>query len=117
MASISLAGTVTGKQGDSPVTIKQFDSGDSIATFSVADREYVYTKPGEESKGQFYRVEVRGKAAQIASDRLQRGDKISVVGQLVQRDYQDKTYLDVKNARITYLEARRDGGGGGGDAF
>ncbi len=117
MASISLAGTVTGKQGDSPVTVKQFDSGDSIATFSVADREYVYTKPGTESKGQFYRVEVRGKAAQIAADRLPRGDQIAVTGQLVQRDYQYQVYLAVKNARITYWEARRDGGGGGGDAF
>lgn len=116
MASISIAGTVTGKQGETPVTVKQFDSGDSVATFSVADREYVYTKPGEEQKGQFYRVEVRGKAAQIAADRLQRGDKVGVTGQLVQREYQGKTYLDVKNARLTYLEARREGGGGG-DAF
>lgn len=108
MASISLAGTVTGKQGESPVTVKTFDSGDSVATFSVADREYVYTKPGTESKGQFYRIEVRGKSAQIAADRLQRGDKVAVTGQLVQRDYDGKTYLDVKSARITFLEARRD---------
>ncbi len=117
MASISIAGTVTGKQGENPVTVKQFDSGDSVANFSVADREYVYTKPGTESQGQFYRVEVRGKAAQIAADRLQRGDKIAVTGQLVQRVFNDKTYLDIKNARVTYLEPRRDGGGGDGDAF
>ena len=116
MASISLAGTVTGKQGESPVQIRQFDSGDSVASFSVADREYVYSKPGEESKGQFYKVEVRGKAAQIVADRLQRGDKVAVHGQLVQRDYNEKTYLDVKNARVTFLEARKDTGGGG-DAF
>ncbi len=117
MASISIAGTITGKQGEPAVTVKQFDSGDSVATFSVADREYVYSKPGEDAKGQFYRVEVRGKSAQIASERLQRGDKVGVTGQLVQRDYQGKTYLDVKNARLTYLEPRRDAGGGGGDAF
>lgn len=116
MASISIAGTVTGKQGDNPVTVKQFDSGDSVATFSVVDREYVYTKPGAESSGQFYRVEVRGKSAQIAADRLQRGDKVGVTGQLVQREYGGKTYLDVKNSRITYLEPRREAAGGG-DAF
>jgi single-stranded DNA-binding protein len=108
MASISLAGTVTGKQGEPAVTVKTFDSGDSVATFSVADREYVYSRKGEEAKGQFYRVEIRGKAAQIAADRLQRGDKVAIHGQLVQRDYNGKTYLDVKGARITYLEARRD---------
>lgn len=116
MASISLAGTVTCKQGDAPVTVKTFDSGDSIATFSVVDREYVYSKPGEDAPGQFYRIEVRGKAAQIASDRLQRGDKVAVHGQLVQREYNGKTYLDVKNSRLTYLEARREASGGG-DAF
>jgi single-stranded DNA-binding protein len=107
MASISLAGLVTCKQGESPVTVKVFDSGDSVATFSVVDREYVYAKKGEEAPGQFYRVEVRGKAAQIAAERLQRGDKIGVHGQLVQREYNGKTYLDVKGARLTYLEARR----------
>jgi single-stranded DNA-binding protein len=116
MASISLAGTVTGKQGEPPVTVKQFDSGDSISTFSVVDREYVYSKPGEDAPGQFYRVEVRGKAAQIAADRLQRGDKVAVHGQLVQREYGGKIYLDVKNARVTYLEPRKEASGGG-DAF
>ena len=117
MASISLAGTVTGKAGESPVTIKTFDSGDSIATFSVADREYVYAKPGEEKAGQFYRCEVRGKAAQIVADRLQRGDKVAVHGQLVQRDYNGKTYLDVKSARVTYLEASKKDEGSGSDPF
>lgn len=115
MASISVAGTVTGKQGETPVSVKQFDSGDSVATFSVVDREYVYTKPGAESSGQFYRVEVRGKAAQIAADRLQRGDKVAVHGQIVQREYGGKTYLDVKNARVTYLEPRKEAVGA--DAF
>ena len=108
MASISLAGTVTGKQGEPAVTVRTFDSGDSVASFSVADREYVYCKPGEDAKGQFYRVEVRGKAAQIVADRLERGDKVAVHGQLVQRDYNDKTYLDVKSARVTFLEPRKE---------
>ena len=43
-----------------------------------------------------------------SADRLQRGDKVAVTGQLVQRDYQDKLYLDVRGARVTFLEARRD---------
>ena len=108
MATISLAGTITGREGEPAVTIKQFDSGDKVASFSVADRQYVYAKKGEEAKGQFYRCEVRGKAAEIAEDRLERGDKVAVTGQLVQRDYNDKVYLDVKNAQITYLEPRKE---------
>lgn len=106
MATVSIAGTVTGKQGENPCTVRQFDSGNSIVTFSVCDKEYVYAKPGDEKYGQFYRVEVVGKAGMIVNDRLQRGDKVGVVGQLVQREYQGKVYLDVKNARVTFLEYR-----------
>ena len=108
MAFASIAGTVTGKPGESPVTVKVFDSGDSVASFSVADLAYVYAKPGEDRQGQFYRCEIRGKAAEIAAERLQRGDKIKVDGQLVQRTYNYKLYLDLKNAQVTFLEKRQE---------
>ena len=108
MASAYIAGTVTGRAGESPVTVKTFDSGDSVASFSVADLAYVYAKPGEERQGQFYRCEVRGKAAEIVAERLQRGDKIKVDGQLVQRMYNEKMFLDLKNAQVTFLEKRQE---------
>lgn len=110
MATISIAGTVTGKPTDPAVTIKTFPSrvpggtDDTVATFSVADRQYFFTKQGEERQGQFYRCEVRGKAAEICSERIKRGDKVAVSGQLVQRTYQDKLFLDVKNASVTFLD-------------
>lgn len=107
MAFASVAGTVTCKSGESPVTVKKFDSGDSVASFSVLDLAYVYAKPNEDRQGQFYRCEVRGKAAEIAAERLQRGDKVKVDGQLVQRTYNDKLYLDIKNAQVTFLEKRQ----------
>jgi single stranded DNA-binding protein len=116
MATISVAGSVTAKEGEDAVTLRTFDNGNQIASFSVLDREYFYVKQGEERKGQFYRVEVIGKAAEIATNRLKRGDKVAVSGQFVSRDYNDKTYYDIKNARVTYMEAppERDGGGYGG---
>lgn len=110
MASISIAGKVVCKEGTAPVNLKSFENGNKIATFSVVDNEYFYVKEGEERFGQFYNVEVNGKAAEIASDRLQRGDRVAVHGQIVQRQYQDKVYLSVKNARVTSLEPRRDQG-------
>lgn len=106
MASISLAGTVTGKQGEPAVQIREFGNGGKIAKFSIVDKEYFYVKEGDDRKGQFYAVEVSGKQAEIVADRLNRGDKLAVTGQLVQRDYNDRTYLDVKNARVTFLESR-----------
>lgn len=102
MAAISITGTVTARKGEEPVTIKTFPNGDKVASFSVMDWQYVYTKQGEERQGQFYRCEVRGKAAEIASERLKRGDVVGVHGQLVQRLYNDKLFLDVKNSSITY---------------
>jgi single-stranded DNA-binding protein len=103
MATISIAGTVTGRPGESPLTVKTFDNGDNAVSFSVADRAYVYTKPGTESQGQFYRCEVRGKTAEIVMERVKRGDKIGVSGQLVQRMYNEKLYLDIRNASVTFL--------------
>lgn len=106
MASISIVGKVVGKQGSPAVTVKEFNNGNKVASFSVVDNEYFYVKEGEERFGQFYSVEVNGKAAEIFSDRLQRGDRVGVHGQLVQRQYQDKVYLTIKNARVVPQEAR-----------
>ena len=105
MASISLGGKVTCKADNEAVTIREFGNGGKIAKFSVVDQEYFYSKE-DERKGQFYSVEVSGKQADIVADRLSRGDQVCVHGQLVQRDYKDRTYLDVKNARVTFLTPR-----------
>ena len=116
MASISIGGKVTCKEGSEAVTIREFGNGGKIAKFSVVDTEYFYSKD-EDKKGQFYRVEVSGKGAEIVADRLKRGDRVAVHGQIVQRDYNERTYLDVKNARVTFLEGRRDEAPAGDSLF
>jgi single-stranded DNA-binding protein len=113
MAAISIAGTVTGRSGEPPVTLKTFQGKDgtqTVASFSVADLEYIFTKKDEERQGQFYNCEVRGKSAELCAERIQRGDKIAVTGQLVQRMYNEKMYITIKNASVTYLEKRKDVG-------
>jgi single-stranded DNA-binding protein len=117
MASISLSGKVTGKQGEAAVTVREFGNGGKVAKFSMVDTEYYYAKTDDDRTGQFYSVEVNGKAAEIVADRLQRGDRVAVHGQLVMREYQEKKYLDVKNARVNFMEPRREDSGGGGDLF
>jgi single-stranded DNA-binding protein len=116
MASISIGGKVTCKEGAEAVTVREFGNGGKIAKFSVIDTEYFYSKD-EDKKGQFYSVEVSGKGAEIVADRIQRGDRVTVHGQLVQREYNDKTYLDVKSARVTFLEGRRDTAPAGDSLF
>lgn len=117
MAAITTAGKVTCKEGTEAVTIREFGNGGKIAKFSMVDNEYFYVKEGDDRKGQFFNVEVSGKQADIVADRLKRGDRLCVRGQLVQREYQDRLYLDIKNASVTFMEDRRDTGGGGGDLF
>jgi len=114
MASLSLAGKVTGREGEPIVQVREFGNGGKAAKFSMVDTEYFYAKE-DDRIGQFYNVEVSGKGADIVAERLERGDRVAVHGQLVQRTYNEKIYMDVKNARVTFLEARRDTGSG--DAF
>lgn len=113
MASISIVGKVVAKEGTPAVALKEFDNGGKIASFSVVDNEYFYVREGDERAGQFYSVEVSGKAAEIFADRLQRGDRVGVHGQLVIRNYQDKQYFTVKNARVIPQEPRREAAGAG----
>lgn len=114
MAQVTLSGTVVCKQGEEPVTLKTLGNNYTIAEFSVRDTEYFYSKE-DPKPGQFYKVQVGGKAAEFLPERLERGDFVSVTGQLVQRVYNDKTYLDVKDARVNQPYKERSSGGG--DAF
>ena len=111
MAQINISGTVVCKQGDQAVTLKTLGNDYTIAEFSVRDTEYFYYK-GDDKPGQFYKVQVGGKSAEIVADRLERGDFVSVTGQLVQRVYNDKIYLDVKDARVNQPYKAKDEGGG-----
>jgi len=108
MASVSLSGTVTGRSDRPAVTTKTFPNGDQVASFSLADLEYVYAKPGEEKEPQYYNVEVRGKTAEIVAERLQRGSRVAVHGKLEQRTYQDRKFFDVKFARVIFMDRREE---------
>ena len=108
MASLSIAGKVTAKEGTPAVSTREFGNGGKAAKFSVVDTEYFYAKTDDDRIGQFYNVEVSGKGADIVADRLQRGDRVAVHGQLVQREYNGKIFLDVKNARVVFMESRRE---------
>lgn len=104
MANISISGTIACKEGSEAVQLKKVGNDLSIGTFSVLDKEWVPGKKDDNQKvGQFYRVEVVGKSAEIAADRLNRGDAVTVHGQLVQSEYNGKTYYTVKNSRLTYF--------------
>lgn len=107
MATLSIAGKVVGKDGTSPVSLKQ-GKDYTIASFSVRDSTYCYFKNKDDNPGQFYRCEVIGKQATLAAERLQRGDYVAVTGQSVWRQYNGNKYLDMKNCQLTFLADPRD---------
>lgn len=103
MATIALAGKVVGKNGESPVSLKE-GKDYTIASFSIKDNTYCYFKNKDDNPGQFYRCEVLGKQATLATERLKRGDRVAVSGHPVWREYNGNKYLDVKNCQITFME-------------
>ena len=119
MAQINISGTVAGREGEAAVTLKTLGDSYQVAEFSVRDTEYFYHK-GDDKPLQFYRIQVGGKSAEYIAEKLERGDFVSVTGQLVQRPYEGKNgkgvALDVKDARVNQPYKERSSNGGG-DAF
>lgn len=111
MAQISVAGRVI----KSP-EVRFFDSGTSVCRISIADRAYVRPeRKGEEAPGQFYDLEVWGKAGEIAADRLTKGSRIAAFGQGVWREYQTKDgktqrayVVRVPSEGMTYMDTKAE---------
>ena len=109
MAHISIAGKII-KQPE----LRFFDSGSQTCTLSVVDREYVKPKKGEtEAPGQFYDVEIWGKYAEIAADRLTKGSRVAATGKAEWQEYTTKTgekrrVLKVTNPSLTFLDTKEE---------
>jgi single-stranded DNA-binding protein len=111
MATITLVGKVVGKAGVPAVSVKEFTTKNGtpgkLASFSLNDREYCYFKNRDDNPGQFYRVELVGRDAEIAIERIELGKWVSVTGQGVWRQYNGQKYYDVKNAKVVIAEDRK----------
>ena len=109
MASIALAGMLV----QAP-SLRSFDSGSQVCCFCVADRAYVRARKGEEdAPGQFYDVEVWGKAAEHCLDRLHKGSRVAVQGQAIWQEYRNsngekRRSLKVTRANLTFLDSKSE---------
>lgn len=116
MANVSITGNI----GRDPELRQAGQS--QVLKFSVADAEYIYSKDGE-SPSQWYSCEVWGKSAERLSQRLAKGAKVTVYGQLVQRPYTSRSTgkegisMDVKDARVSVLTKVESVSGNSGDLF
>jgi len=107
MAQTMVSGTVVCKQGEPAATLRELNSGTKSLEFSVRDTEYFYFK-GDSKPGQFYKVQVIGKQAEILAERIERGDFIVANGQQVMREYNGRTYVDIKDARVNMPYKAKD---------
>ncbi len=81
---------LVGNLGMNPEVVN-FDSGKSMAKFSLATSSSYKNKAGEKIEDtQWHRIVVWGKSAEIAEKYLKKGSKVMVEGKLSNRSYEDK---------------------------
>lgn len=79
-----------GRLGNDP-QIKTFESGKSMATFSLATNETYTNNKGEKvDDTQWHNVVVWGNKVQIVEQYLLKGKQVAVSGKLVNRSYENK---------------------------
>ena len=88
MKSLKNSVQLIGRLGNDP-QVKTFDSGKTIATFSLATNETYFNNQGERiSDTQWHNIVVWGKKCSIVDNYLQKGSEIALQGQLVNRSYE-----------------------------
>ena len=122
MASVNRV-ILIGNLGKDP-EIRYTQSGEPIANFSLATNEAWTDKAGQkQERTEWHRVEIFGKAAQVARDYLSKGRQCYIEGSIRYDEWTDKdgnkrnmTKIRVSGpgSRLVLLGGRGEGGGGGG---
>ncbi len=94
MKNITIAGNI-GQNAE----IRRTQSGDAVTGFSVA----VEDRHGQEKRTLWFRCSLWGKRGESLAQYLTKGTRVAVAGDLSTREYDGKTYLEVRVAEITLL--------------
>ena len=103
MKQITLAGNI-GKDAE----LRQTQSGDPVCSFNVA-----VTDPRDKENTTWFTCTLWGKRAQALSQYLTKGSKLALTGDLSTREYEGKTYLQVRVGELT-LQGKPQGQSGSG---
>jgi single-strand DNA-binding protein len=122
MASVNRV-ILVGNLGRDP-EIRYTQGGDPIANFSLATNEVWTDKGGQkQERTEWHRVEVFGKAAQVAKDYLSKGRQVYVEGSIRYDEWTDKDgnkrnttkiHIGGPNSRLVLLGGRGEGSRGPG---
>lgn len=116
MASLTM---LTGRVGKDP-TIRTLNSGDKVASFSIATTERWRDKDGERKEAtEWHNVVVYGGLAKVVEDWVEKGSLIQVIGQNKTRKwekngvdmYTTEVVLSGPRAHLELLGGKGDGGG------
>lgn len=102
--------TVAGALGKDAV-VKSTQGGDQLCTFSVAGS----VGYGDRKQTIWFDVTKWGKGSDKLADMLPKGTKVTVSGELSQREHEGKTYLQIRADHIA-LQGERQAGGGSGQS-
>lgn len=82
--------SLIGRLGAQPEVVK-FDSGSTLARFSLATNEGYKTKEGEwKEMTQWHNITAWGKTAELVSKLLNKGSEVVVEGKIVNNSYETK---------------------------
>lgn len=76
-----------GRLGNNP-EVRNFESGKTMATFSMATNEVYYNNKGEKVEDtQWHNIVVWGKKVSVVETYLKKGSEVAIEGKLINRKY------------------------------
>lgn len=85
-----------GRLGNDP-EVRSFESGKTMATFSLATNETYYNNKGEKVEDtQWHNIVAWGKRVSVIENYLKKGSEIAIEGKLINRQYE-------KNGETRYI--------------
>jgi single-strand DNA-binding protein len=108
--------TVSGNLGRDP-ELRTTQGGDDVLSFSVG----VQQGWGERASTNWFRCSVWGKRAKTLADKLRKGSRVFVVGELTIGEYQSKPQYEIRVSELDFSKAaggeqRSEPQGGGGNS-
>lgn len=106
-----------GNVGNDP-DVHTFEDGGAIANLSLATTKRGYTlQNGTQvpERTEWHRIVLKGSTAKVAQNYVHKGDKISIVGEITYREYEDRNGQKVRMTEVIgyemeMLSSKKDGG-------
>ena len=96
MTSLKNSVQLIGRLGNEP-TVRNFESGKKMASFSMATNETYTNNKGEKvEETQWHNIVVWGKKAETVEKYLRKGSEVAIEGRLINRSYEkegEKKYI------------------------